>query len=375
MRPKTPSILLYAPLPPPMHGSAYAAQLLAESELASRFQVIVLNTNYVTQLNELGRVSFKKISLFVKNIFKAVNICRNNSIDFIIFVPSFNTRNILRDSLFIFVIFSFTRTKLIAWVHSNDVFDAFKDNRFIEYLLHATYKKVSHMVLAGGALYNNFSTFVPSDKVTVIHNGIPSPQKRSAQNSHNQSTIKVLYLSNMIESKGWKDLFIVAERICAVHQNVEFSFYGGIPSHAMENEINKLFKESLFSSKILYKGSADKTLKNETLQISDIFVLPTYYKTEAFPLVILEAMSYGIPVISTHIGAISEAVLDGQGGMLIEPRNLDQLFSSLDILIRNKEIRKRMGVFSKNYFDKYFTDIEITNQWIDFIEKLHREIR
>lgn len=74
---------------------------------------------------------------------------------------------------------------------------------------------------------------------------------------------------------------------------------------------------------------------------ADIFVLPTL--ADCFPLVIQEAMAAGLPVIATNVGAIGEAVRDGETGILIPPNDVASLHSALHTLLCDGERRKDMG--------------------------------
>ena len=78
---------------------------------------------------------------------------------------------------------------------------------------------------------------------------------------------------------------------------------------------------------------------------ADIFILPSY--NEGLPMSILEAMSYGLPVISTPVGGIPEIVKDGVNGYLIFPGDNEALAEKIELLAKNKELRLRMG--QENY--------------------------
>ena len=66
-----------------------------------------------------------------------------------------------------------------------------------------------------------------------------------------------------------------------------------------------------------------------TLTQYDVLLLPTTWKTEGYPGIIIEAYSVGIPVVSTKIGGIPEIVEHGYNGILIEPHNTDELLSAI----------------------------------------------
>jgi len=80
---------------------------------------------------------------------------------------------------------------------------------------------------------------------------------------------------------------------------------------------------------------------SDILQVIDVFVLSSLY--EGFPVVVLEAMAAGLPVVATRVGGLTEAVLDGKTGFLVEPGNPDKLAEKIKELLENDEMRKKFG--------------------------------
>lgn len=85
----------------------------------------------------------------------------------------------------------------------------------------------------------------------------------------------------------------------------------------------------------------------------DVFLLPSL--REGFGLVLLEAMSRRLPIVASHVGAIPEIVIDGETGILVEPRNVDQLAKAMTRLLNDRALRKYMGLLGAARLEEHFS--------------------
>ena len=82
---------------------------------------------------------------------------------------------------------------------------------------------------------------------------------------------------------------------------------------------------------------------------ADIFVFPTFYNNECFPLVLLEAMAHNLPIVTTNEGATPDEVIDGENGLIGEQKNPHSIADSIERLLLDERMRKEMG---KNGYQK-----------------------
>ena len=85
---------------------------------------------------------------------------------------------------------------------------------------------------------------------------------------------------------------------------------------------------------------------------ADLFIFPTYGDT--LPIVVMEAMASGLPVITTTIGAIAEEVEDGVTGLLVPPGDTDRLAEAALRLVRDPDLRLKMGAAGRSTADRKF---------------------
>ena len=176
---------------------------------------------------------------------------------------------------------------------------------------------------------------------------------------YTQSKVKpqLLFLSNLIESKG---VFVLLEALkILIDKGVEFecSFVGGegdidIPS--FEDKVKKL----KLLNKVKYLGKKYNEDKNLIFRNTDIFCFPTAYPNECFPLVLLEAMQFSLPIVTTNEGGISEIVKDNFNGFIVGKNNSIELAEKIEILINDSMKRELMGERSLElYKEKFKLDI------------------
>jgi glycosyltransferase involved in cell wall biosynthesis len=89
-----------------------------------------------------------------------------------------------------------------------------------------------------------------------------------------------------------------------------------------------------------------------TLARAGIFVLSS--RSEGFPRSVLEAMRAGLPVVATNVGGVPEAVVNGVNGLLVPPGDPGALAASLERLLDDGELRKRMGAEARRTYQNRF---------------------
>lgn len=100
----------------------------------------------------------------------------------------------------------------------------------------------------------------------------------------------------------------------------------------------------------------------------DIFLLPSLH--EGFGLVLLEAMSRRVPIIASRVGAIPEVVVDGETGILVEARNVDQLAAAMARLLKDRALRKYMGLLGAARLEEHFSVEKMVDGTLAIYERI-----
>ena len=196
-------------------------------------------------------------------------------------------------------------------------------------------------------LYQDIERYVKIEDCIFVPNGIKNEFIESDNDiqileEEKKNEYKLIYLSNMIKTKGSLDLINAMRIITKINKNIKLEFAGGWRSSFSKDDFEKIINEFNLKDYVKHVGAVYGDDKSSFLRSGDIFVFPTKYKNECFPLVLLEAMSFGLPVITTNEGAITEVIINKMNGIIAEKNNPKDLADKILTLVNDKELRDTM---------------------------------
>lgn len=147
----------------------------------------------------------------------------------------------------------------------------------------------------------------------------------------------VVAAGRLSPEKGFDILIAAAAQIAQVRQDVGFVIFGEGP---LRKELEKQIRKNSLENRLILPGFHSKL--EIVLPSADLFVIPSF--TEGLPVVLLEAMLAGAPVIATEVGGIPEVVEDGMDGLLIPPGSYAQLALRITELLDNPSLREQMKI-------------------------------
>jgi len=147
----------------------------------------------------------------------------------------------------------------------------------------------------------------------------------------------LLFLGKLVKSKGIYDLLEVVARIRANYPDVQLVCGGEGDAIAVSQQAKALG----ISDSVKLVGWVTGNKKQQYLKTAMLYVLPSY--NEGLPMGVLEAMSAHLPVVSTNVGGIPDAIHDGIEGFLVEPGDINALEMAITQLLSDPELRGKMG--------------------------------
>ncbi len=181
----------------------------------------------------------------------------------------------------------------------------------------------------------------------------------------NEKIFNILFMAIIDKRKGIHDLVEAAYLIVKNLPDKRLKFIIAGTGND-EIEIKKRVKELNLNSYFEFTGWITSVEKDKVLKQSHLLVLPSY--NEGLPVSIVEAMSYAIPIVSTNVGSIDEAVFNGENGYLLKPGDVNNLYNSIREMIENEELWNSFSQKSLDIFNQYFDN----NQYFNKVEQLYK---
>jgi glycosyltransferase involved in cell wall biosynthesis len=193
---------------------------------------------------------------------------------------------------------------------------------------------------------------VPEEKIRVIHNGVDVDKFKPEQDKNkikqelglSPDDLTILSVGRLYARKG---LFTLIESVPAVirrFKNAKFLISGKGQSDEMRKLIAYAEKIGVKDNIIFTGYYPDKKLPR-LYQAADVFAFSTFY--EHHPFAVLEALSTGLPVVTTSVGGIPETIESGKNGFLVEPFNPKQFADSILYLLGHPAEASEMGLLAR----------------------------
>ena len=183
----------------------------------------------------------------------------------------------------------------------------------------------------------------------------------------------MLYLSNMIPEKGYLDLLEALGKLLSEDIPVEAKYAGRWASESDQASFSRRVDELQLSGTVTHLGGISDREQVRSLYIwADVFVLPTYYPTEAQPLTIIESLAAGTPVVSTRHASIPEMVSVGEEAELVTPRQPDRLADAIRT-ITSADRWLRASEQARARFDSVFSPHAVRRKWMALLSQVTSE--
>jgi glycosyltransferase involved in cell wall biosynthesis len=177
----------------------------------------------------------------------------------------------------------------------------------------------------------------------------------------------VLFVGRLVPYKGLQTLLTAFRDVTKRIPAAQLAIVGSGPEGPA---LERLSDQLELADAVRFLGKLPRPCLREAYAACDVFVLPSRSRSEAFGIVLLEAMANGKPVVASRVGGVPYVVRDGETGMLVQPSNPTSLAAAISRLLSNAELRHRMGQVGRARVLTNFTRKQVTMQLLNIYQEL-----
>jgi glycosyltransferase involved in cell wall biosynthesis len=341
-----PRLLLVGPLqPPPLGGVQHIMEMQLRSSLAREFELHVVDTSKGHLRLAVENLTWSTPLYFARDLSRLIRMLVRVRPDAALIHAS-SSPSFLRDWVFM-VIARLAGAKVVCHYHGtlHTRFPSCETRigRAIGRLLMSAAQRVivlgpTYQREMGKAWKRDDLVWAPNMADIALFRNMsadtPAPWLARGDRA-------VLFVGRLSAPKGVYDLFDAIPRVIERHPEIRFVLVGVAESDAMEPVIRAEAEHRGIAPHIAFLGPLEGRNKAAAFVTSQMIVVPS--RTEAFPLVIPEAMAAGLPVIATAVGAIPDFVKDGEDGFLVAPKASPELADRICRLLDDEGLRRRIS--------------------------------
>lgn len=303
---------------------------------------------------------FGKIFTFIKGYLKLIRMLKRKHYDIVhihmAYGASYERKRLIADYCLKH------NVKVIVHLHGSCFKDWYDElNSKKQKQIKSFLEKLTTLIVLGDKWEKIIKNIQPKTKTFVINNSVSLPNYCV----HFEKPFNFLFLGVLIKRKGVEDLIKAVNLIDAEIKKNILIIIGGTGEE--EPYLKKIIKILQLENNFVFEGWVSGEKKEQLLKKCQAFVLPSY--NEGLPIGILEAMSYGMPIISTSVGDISSAVRNGENGYLINPGDIAALAKAMTDIFNNKRF-VAMSKKSRDICIEKFSD----TLFFENVIKLYRNI-
>lgn len=345
-----PALCVVGPFPPPVDGTTVAIERLGRSRLVGeRFDVTRVDTSRgeLPTDAKIGRFEVGKAARDLLDLARLVGVIARRRPDVVYVSIAQTPLGYLRDGAKIALASALGR-RCVLHLHGGS-FRALYDGAGPLYRrwIRLTLRRADRVIVLAPSLGALFEGLVDRARIRVVPNCVddelflsPRELEEKAARAAAGGEAQALFMSNFLESKGYRDVLEAARLLRERGEAVRFVFAGSWPDAADEERTRAVVSRHGLEN-VRFAGFVRGGEKRALLLESDLFVLPSYSR-EGQPISLLEAMAAGLPAVVTPAGGVPDVVAEGETGVFVPQGAPAALAEAIARLAGDGALRERM---------------------------------
>ena len=348
---KRADILLVGQTPPPFHGQAVMTEMLFEHDWG-KLKIERLRMAFSDELDSVGVASWRKIWRLCCLIISTWSIVIRCKPKVLYYLPaSPNMTPVIRDIIYLFSV-RWLFPKTIFHYHAYGLADFVSKKKIIKQLGIIAYGRADCSIDVNVTTPPSGEYFKAHENIVVM-NGLDVGV--ADRKPLKDSNLKLLYVGMLCEEKGIFDLIKVAKSLREQGSSVKFQMVGSWRSSELRVRFELNSQEEEVFDMFEFTGALSGDAKWQAYADADIFVFPTRYHAETFGLVLIEAMAFGLPIVTNRWRGIPHVIGDSGCAEMCEVHDIESLIRAVKKLIECPELRGYLGEAGAKHYQKNFT--------------------
>jgi glycosyltransferase involved in cell wall biosynthesis len=259
----------------------------------------------------------------------------------------------LRDALLVGVA-RLHRRQVFLHFHGAD-FRRFYDRTLppVRLIVRFTLRQATELWVLTPSLKEVFRGLLPAERIRHLENVVSDPEIDGGWDGEVRPPgFRILYLGNMFPEKNCFDLLAAVRHLGPSAVGWQVRIAGVATPEVSDRLIREAESLSEAGVQVELVGEVDQEQKRSELGSADVFVYPTAFDGQ--PLVLLEALAAGLPIVSTRHGGIPETVRDGEEGLLVDAGNIAGLAEAIERLAGDERLRHRLASAARTRYQNSY---------------------
>jgi len=349
-----PSLLLIGPTPPPFHGVAVAVQTLLHSSITQQFHVCHVDLADRRGIEHVNKPDAYDVVLFCRQWLSLCGALLRGMPELTYLVLSQSTIGFLRDSFLIWPA-CLCRSRIVLHLHGGHFRDWFLGrSKVMKAYVRFVLRRVTRIIVLGESLKNQFEGLVDEERISVVPNGVDWPAHGARAGRRGCSRYRILHVSTLSHLKGALILLEAVPLVVDRRQDVEFVLAGPWSHPDDKRWADDFVEQHGLAGYVSFSGPIQGAEKCALFASADVFVFPGIQQ-EGQPLVVIEAMAAGLPVIFTNRGCLRDTVQDGMTGVEVSISDSRGLADRICWVLEHPQEMDSMGQRARQRYETLYT--------------------
>lgn len=347
-------ILVVGQTPPPYGGQAVMIQRMLEGTYPG-FELIHVRMGFSREMSEIGHFRPGKVLELVGLLGRTIRAWLRYRPP-ILYYPPGGPKLVpfLRDIVFLPLVRPWFKVTLFHF-HASGVADLYpKLNWLLKRMFWLAYRR-PELAIRSAETSPDDGGFMKAKRSLVLPLGLPDQAPDQPHRASRNGPPVILFVGVVMRTKGVQVLLEACARLKDLGRQFRLVAVGQFESPEFEREVRDFVEAKGLAPFVSFPGIRVGADKWRAYAEADIFCFPSFFEAESFPLVLIEAMMFGLPIVTTRWRGIPGLVRDGDNGFLVEPQDPTATAEKLRMLCDQPELREQFGSRGRERFVAEFS--------------------